>query len=55
MIDNLEALVALAECGTMSKAALRLSITQSAVSKRIANLQVQLGKPLVERLSLIHI
>ena len=49
MIDNLEALVALAECGTMSKAALRLSITQSAVSKRIANLQVQLGKPLVER------
>jgi DNA-binding transcriptional LysR family regulator len=49
MIDNLEALVALAECGTMSRAALRLSITQSAVSKRIANLQSQLGKPLVER------
>ena len=49
MIDNLEALVALAECGTMSRAALRLSITQSAVSKRIANLQGQLGKPLVER------
>ncbi len=49
MIDNLEALAALAECGTMSKAALRLSVTQSAVSKRIANLQVQLGKPLVER------
>ena len=49
MIDNLEALVALAECGTMSKAALRLAITQSAVSKRIANLQAQLGKPLVER------
>jgi DNA-binding transcriptional LysR family regulator len=49
MIDNLEALMALAECGTMSKAALRLSITQSAVSKRIASLQGQLGKPLVER------
>ena len=49
MIDNLEALVALAECGTMSRAALRLSITQSAVSKRIANLQGQLGRPLIER------
>ena len=49
MIGNLEALVALAECGTMSKAALRLSITQSAVSKRIASLQARLGKPLVER------
>ena len=49
MIDNLEALVALAECGTMSRAALRLSVTQSAVSKRIANLQSQLGRPLIER------
>ena len=49
MMDNLEALMALAECGTMSRAALRLSITQSAVSKRIANLQSQLGKRLVER------
>ena len=49
MIDNLEALVALAECGTMSRAALRLSVTQSAVSKRIANLQGQLGRPLIER------
>lgn len=48
MIDNLEALVALADCGTMSLAAIRLSVTQSAVSKRIASLEAQLGKPLVE-------
>lgn len=48
MVENFEALVALAESGTMRKAALRLHITQSAVSKRIRNLENMLGRRLVE-------
>jgi DNA-binding transcriptional LysR family regulator len=48
MIANLEALAALADLGTMTKAATRLRITQSAVSKRIAALEDALGVALVE-------
>lgn len=48
MISMVEALAALAENGTMSKAALRLRVTQSAVSKRIAALERELGRKLVE-------
>lgn len=48
MLDNLEALRALHEAGTMTRAATRLRITQSAVSKRIAALQDELGVQLVE-------
>ncbi len=48
MISLVEALAALAEYGTMSKAALRLRVTQSAVSKRIAALERELGRKLVE-------
>ena len=48
MIANLEALIALAEVGTMTRAATALRITQSAVSKRIAALEARLGLPLVE-------
>lgn len=47
MLDNLEALTALADKGTMGKAALALHITQSAVSKRIANLEYQLKQKLI--------
>lgn len=49
MIDQLEALRALREAGTTGRAAVRLRITQSAVSKRIAALEEQLGVRLVER------
>ena len=43
MIANLEALAALADLGTMTRAAARLRITQSAVSKRIAALEGELS------------
>lgn len=49
MIANIEALAALSELGTMTKAATRLRITQSAVSKRIAALEASTGHQLVER------
>lgn len=48
MIDHLDALIALAETGTMTRAAARLRVTQSAVSKRIAVLEARLGLRLVE-------
>jgi DNA-binding transcriptional LysR family regulator len=48
MIANIEALSALSESGTMTKAATRLRITQSAVSKRIAALENDLGQKLIE-------
>ncbi len=47
MWDGLEALRALAELGTTGKAATRLRITQSAVSKRIDSIEAQLGLELV--------
>lgn len=49
MLDNLEALAALADHRTMMRAANFLHITQSAVSKRIANLEHEVGKTLIER------
>jgi DNA-binding transcriptional LysR family regulator len=49
MIANLEALAALADEGTMGKAAVRLRLSQSAVSKRVAALENELDKKLVER------
>lgn len=49
MIANIEALAALAEMGTMTRAATRLRITQSAVSKRIAALEATTGHVLLER------
>lgn len=48
MIANLEALTALSEAGTMTRAATRLRITQSAVSKRIAALEAETGQKLIE-------
>lgn len=48
MIANLEALAALADLGTMTHAATRLRISQSAVSKRIAALEANLGLRLIE-------
>ena len=48
MIENIETLSALSEAGTMTKAATRLRISQSAVSKRIDVLENALGRKLVE-------
>jgi DNA-binding transcriptional LysR family regulator len=49
MLDQLDALRALHEAGTTRRAATRLRITQSAVSKRIAALEIRVGAPLLER------
>jgi DNA-binding transcriptional LysR family regulator len=49
MIEELEALIAFSEHGAMSKAATALRLTQSAVSKRIAALEIRYGAPLIER------
>jgi DNA-binding transcriptional LysR family regulator len=48
MLDEIDALVALQMFGTVSEAATRLRLTQSAVSKRIQSLQARLGLTLVE-------
>ena len=48
MLHQLEALIALTRTGTVSAAAVELRITQSAVSKRIASLEAQLGRDLIE-------
>ena len=49
MLDQLDALRALHETGTTRRAATRLRVTQSAVSKRIAALEERVGAPLLER------
>lgn len=48
LLEGLETLALLAREKTMGKVAGRLYITQSAVSKRISNLEARLGKKLVE-------
>ena len=49
MIENLETLVALSKAGTMMEASTMLKISQSAVSKRIANLERYYDRKLIER------
>ncbi|MEM7079306.1 MAG: LysR family transcriptional regulator [Pseudomonadota bacterium] len=49
MIENLETLVALSKAGTMMEASTALRISQSAVSKRIANLERYYDRKLIER------
>ncbi len=49
MFDQIEALRALAETGTTARAAARLRITQSAVSKRLAALEAEIHATLVEK------
>lgn len=48
MLDGIEALIALEKHETVSQAALSLRLTQSAVSKRLQALQVELNMKLVE-------
>ncbi len=48
--QNLAAFVAVAELGSFSLASAQLHLTQPAVSKRVANLEQQLGKPLFDRI-----
>ena len=48
MLEQLDALRALHEAGTTRRAALTLRVSQSAISKRIAALEVRVGFPVVE-------
>jgi DNA-binding transcriptional LysR family regulator len=48
MLSGIDALIALQRFGTVSEAAVRLRLTQSAVSKRIHALQDELGYSIVE-------
>lgn len=47
-----ETLVAIAETGSLTSAATRLNITQSAVSHRLAEAERRVGQPLIERRTL---
>ena len=47
MLEGIEALVALEQLGTISEAAVRLRLTQSAVSKRLKALEDAVGFPLL--------
>lgn len=49
MLANLEALHAVADLETMGQAATKLRVTQSAISKRVAILEAELGVSLIER------
>lgn len=47
--QSLAAFVAIVDSGSFSAAADQLLVSQSAISKRLANLEVQAGRPLIER------
>lgn len=49
-IDNLRAFLAVASCGSFSRAAQQLHLTQPAISKRIAALEAQAERPLFDRI-----
>jgi DNA-binding transcriptional LysR family regulator len=49
--QNLKAFIAVADCRSFSDAADQLYITQSAISKRIAQLELQIGKKLFDRIA----
>jgi len=48
-LRHLETLLALAECGSLSKAAARLFLTQSALSHQLKALETYYGAALVEK------
>ena len=49
--QNLKAFITVAEVGSFSEAAEQLYLTQSAISKRIAQLEQQIGKRLFDRIA----
>ena len=49
MIENLQALVAVVEARSLTKATARLYVTQSAVSRRLQQLEETLGADLFDR------
>ncbi len=49
-IDNLKAFLAVAETGSFSQAADRMHLTRPAISKRVAQLEQQLGALMFDRI-----
>src|SRR6266403_94111 len=49
MIDNLKVFAAVIDCKSLTKAASRLFLTQSAISRRIQQLEEALGGTLLDR------
>jgi DNA-binding transcriptional LysR family regulator len=49
--QNLKAFITVASCGSFSESAEQLYLTQSAISKRIAQLEQQIGKKLFDRIA----
>ena len=49
--QNLKAFITVANCGSFSESAEQLYLTQSAISKRIAQLEQQIGKKLFDRIA----
>jgi DNA-binding transcriptional LysR family regulator len=49
LLRALEVFVAIAECGSMTKAASLLRITQSAISQQLKQLESELGVALIDR------
>ncbi len=49
-IQNLNAFIQVSECGSFSRAAEKLFITQPAVSKRVSSLEQELGEALFDRI-----
>jgi DNA-binding transcriptional LysR family regulator len=49
MIENLQAIIAVVEARSLTKASARLCVTQSAVSRRLQQLEETLGAPLFDR------
>jgi len=49
MIENLQAIVAVVEAQSLTKASARLCVTQSAVSRRLQQLEETLGASLFDR------
>ena len=50
-LRDLDTLLAVAECGSMAKAAVQLAVSQPAVSKAIADMEHTLGVNLFDRLA----
>lgn len=49
--QNLKAFITVANSGSFSESAEQLHLTQSAISKRIAQLEHQIGKKLFDRIA----
>ena len=49
MMDDFRVFITLVECGNFTKAALKLNVKQSTVTRKIQNLEEEIGFPLIIR------